>query len=180
MSYEAGAAVAMTEEDLLLEWLSYPGITSTQIEQLRAAGVPPRTWIAAGEITAPRIRSIGRVYMPDPFGERAFCLRVVDGRPPSPDYCVLDPLVDLLAFRLEAPATWWLRRGGWGLALSKHLLIDALLDGIPVRLVPNPLEWLRAGCAAACPLDLAANYRVAGRTVQADPAMPAPTEREAV
>jgi len=149
---------------LLDEWLAYPDLTSWHIRKLKEGGVSPKCWITAGELTAPRIRPIGRVFIPDPFGEPAFALKVFDGPPAgpiNPDPTI--PLVDLLAFRLEEPDRWYLRRGKWGLVLGKNQFVDAMAEGRSVQLHGMPLDWLRAECRGACPLDLAEAHQAVER-----------------
>jgi len=154
----------LDERQLLDEWLAYPDLTSWHIRRLKEAGVSPKCWIAAGEMTSPRIRAIGRTFIPDPMGEAAYCLKVFDGEPAgpiNPDSSI--PLVDLLAFRLEAPDRWYLRRGKWNLVLGKDQFVDAMAEGRPCVLHPTPLDWLRAECRGACPLDLAEAFQATER-----------------
>ena len=84
-----------------------------------------------------------------------FMMRVFDGEPVSFENPVEAPLADLLAFRLDDPGRWWLRRGTPDLVLGKDQLADALATGAPIHLHETPLDWLRAECRGACLLDLA-------------------------
>lgn len=151
------------ERQLLDEWLSYPGLTSRSIRALKEAGVSPSAWIAAGSLTTPRVQPVGRLYLPDPFGHSTFALRVVDGRPPSWKYLELDPLADLLAFRLDEPERWWLRRGRVGLVLGLDQLAEAFETRSSINIHATPLDWLRASCVGVCPLDLAEDFQDAAR-----------------
>ena len=149
---------APIELDLLYEWLAYPGLSGWHIRQLANAGVDSTAWITAGHLATPRISTVGRLFISDPFGGAAFVLPVYDGEPVgelNPDPMV--PLIDLLAFRLEEPDRWWLRCGIPNLVLGKNQLINAMLTGSNTALHATPLEWLRAGCEGCCPLDLAAD-----------------------
>ena len=74
------------------------------------------------------------------------------------------PLVDLLAFRLNAPERWWLRIGAAQLVLGKDQFLDAMASSSNITLHDTPLQWLRAECEGACPLDLADSYQDAAHT----------------
>ena len=150
--------------DLLNEWLAYPGLTGRQIHKLADAGVTSAAWIRAGHLATPRVQMVGRLYIPDPFGEPALVMRVYHGAPPSfenPDPSV--PIGDLLAFHLEEPDRWYLRRGEWGLVLGMDQFNEAMVTGSRIILHATPLQWLRAGCEGACPLDLAEDWQGACR-----------------
>ncbi len=157
-------SVQMDEPDLLSEWISFPGLTGRHIRQLADAGVTSAAWITAGHLATPRITITGRFFTPDPFGGPTFVLPVYDGEPvseinPNPGI----PLVDLLAFRLEEPERWWLRIGAPHSVLGMDQFVTAMETGGIVGLHATPLEWLRAGCVGACPLDLAENFHEAER-----------------
>ena len=62
-----------------------------------------------------------------------------------------DDIYDLVAFRLDAPSRWWLRCGEP--LLGEQYVTQCADCGVAVRLVSTPLDWLRAGGAAACVLD---------------------------
>ena len=152
----------MDERDLLSEWLSFPGLTGRHIRQLADVGISSAAWITAGHLCTPRITITGRFFMPDPFGQPAFVLPVWDGEPVgelNPDPSI--PLVDLCAFHLEEPERWWLRVGAPDLVLGKDQFVTAMVTGSIVHLHATPLQWLRAGCVGACPLDLAENFHEA-------------------
>ena len=152
----------LDERRLLDEWGSYPDLTSWHRHQLTEAGVSLSVEITAGELTTPRIRPAGRLFIPDPLGVPAYCLKVYDGPtagPFNPDSTI--PLLDLLAFRLEEPARWWLRRGRYDLVLGKDQVVDAMATSGACILHPTPLQWLQMGCKGACLLDLAAACQVA-------------------
>ena len=154
-----GDARFLDEVDLLTEWLAWPGPTSRHLAQLEAAGVTTEAYIRAGHLMVPRVCTVGRLFHPDPFGDPAFVMPVYSGEPPclySIDETVV--LADLLAFRLEEPERWWLRRGAWGSVLGKDQLVDAMMAGEAVRLHASPLDWLRAECQGACPIDVAEDH----------------------
>lgn len=146
----------LDEPRLLAEFLAAPGLTSRHLARLSEAGVTTAAWMRAGGLTTPRVSTAGRLFTPDPVGKPMFMMRVFDGEPVSfenPDDGVR--LADLLAFRLDDPSSWWLRRGSPDLVLGKGQLAEALSTGAPICLHETPLAWLRAECRVACLLDLA-------------------------
>ena len=134
------------ETRLLTEFLASPGLTSRHLARLSEAGVTTAAWMRAGGLTTPRLSTTGRLFMPDSVGQPMFMMRVFDGEPVSFDNPVEAPLADLLAFRLDDPGHWWLRRGAPDLVLGKGQLGEALSTGAPIRLHETPLDWLCAEC----------------------------------
>lgn len=111
------------------------------------------------------------LYELDDAGEAVVVLPVYCGHAPSrANGLPSSPPVDLLAFKPERPAAWWLRSGETAL-LGMGALHDAqdaacerammqqwnrtmkgeapVPDAPPLRLYSDPLEWLRADCAGA-------------------------------
>lgn len=82
------------------------------------------------------------LYVPDVDGELHLVLPVYeDGE-----------LVDLVAFRSDAPEKWMLRTGnGWALGLEDGW--GMLHNGEPLPLSATPLDWLRGGAEGLCVLD---------------------------
>ena len=63
--------------------------------------------------------------------------------------CIWDEFHDLVAFEPSQPKNWWLRDGS-GVVLGQPEIDCRRLRGIPIRFVSTPLDYLRAGCKAAC------------------------------
>jgi hypothetical protein len=88
-----------------------------------------------------RARSAGKFYEPDPDGEYAIIVPVMNG----------DELVDLIAFDPRQPAEWFVRLGGEPL-LGAGALADQLLEK-PLHIFKTPLSWLQGGCAGVVVAD---------------------------
>lgn len=122
-------------------------VTHANLRQLVALGVG---WPTIGElgrhhdgfgVVTARDAGDG-LYEPDPDGQPHLLLPVYeDGE-----------LVDLVAFRSDAPDKWMLRTGnGWALGLDEGW--GMLHNGDPLRLSATPLDWLRNEATGLCVLD---------------------------
>ncbi len=78
-----------------------------------------------------KIQTNGEFYEPDPDGDHAIIVPVMDG----------DELVDLIAFDLPQPDRWWLRRGDT--CLLGAAALDHLYLGAELQVRRNPLSWLQ-------------------------------------
>ncbi|MCA8907993.1 MAG: hypothetical protein KDA64_08930 [Rhodospirillaceae bacterium] len=86
-----------------------------------------------GALGAASIATTEAFWTPEPGGRRAVVCPVIEA----------GALVDLVAFRPSAPAKWWLRTGA-AEVLGGDGLWHARIYGEPVRVMGNPLAWLRA------------------------------------
>lgn len=73
-------------------------------------------------------------YVPDPAGVLAVIV---------PVFGTDDELIDLCAYRPEAPGIWWLRTG-LGTVLGEDVLERCQCYADPVATVATPREWTRA------------------------------------
>lgn len=122
-------------------------MTSTRRAILRNAGIidPP---VPIGFCA--NVRSAGGRY--DPFGESGRCGFILPVRAAQPDTPECIPafnalrdgtLIDLLCFHPKQPNKWALRLGE---AEWLGSIPPQRLNPEPVRLRPNPTEWLRHDC----------------------------------
>ncbi len=117
--------------DELLTTMAAP--TPEQDQALINLGVPADITYYVG--TA-KVRPNGNTYEPDPNGMSAWIIPCMD----QGETC------DLLAFTSNEPGRWWLRLG-----VAAYLGGDALGDVVmdePVRVLREPLSWLRVGAPA--------------------------------
>lgn len=116
-------------------------------DALQCAGVPADVVVRA-LVGVAGVVAAGEVYQPIEGGRRHLIVPVrvghyVSPQCPEPDRAVArGELVDLLAFRLDAPETWWLRRG---VAVWLGACLPQYLDPPPVLIHRTPLDWLRNG-----------------------------------
>jgi|GEM_PF-2039079 len=118
-------------------------VTFNDMRRLAAVGAPAAMLFGEGLIAFTDVEVDRRdVWQPRDHGAR--CVIVLAEEQGA--------AVDLIAFGLSAPDTWFVRTGAtWALGM------DAILDasrswGDDVRLVlhATPLDWLRARCVGAC------------------------------
>ena len=134
------------------------GVRQPHLERLKALGC--LTGVARiGAIHQPfgvgHIRPCSdKLYEPDEAGMAAMIVPVCwpEHFEAFGEIVTLWPMLDLIAFQTNRPATWYWRTGnGW--ALGGHRLED--WRGEPVPVVATPLDWLRTGGEAVCVLDWA-------------------------
>jgi hypothetical protein len=87
------------------------------------------------------IPSCDGTYRSDPEGEWAAVTRVHDRH---------GELVDLVAWYLNEPGNWWLRRGDETPILGSRNLAMAAYYGDAITLHQNPQDWLLAARRGAC------------------------------
>lgn len=102
--------------------------------------------VTSDDARAPETGCIGS-FEPAPEGRNAVIVPVGIAGPDG----LWDDVFDLVAFYLDAPHRWWLRTGET--LLGEQHVADSIDCGTGVRLVATPMDWLRAGGAAACILD---------------------------
>lgn len=93
-----------------------------------------------------RIKPLIHTFEPADNGDHAILLPVFDGY----------ELWDLITFDPRAPEIWWCRIGGEPM-LGCNWLGNAD-HTTTVRVFPNPLAWLQAGCAGVVILDKSKSF----------------------
>ncbi len=134
--------------------LAYRNRTLEHRQHLADAGITFQAMLRAGDLGVERITTTGRLYMPVTDGFPAVILAIWSPTPPSIYTAVESPVIlDLLALRLDQPATWWYRLGEPGLFLGENHYLTAITCATPVKVFDSPLAWLRGGCDGAVFLD---------------------------
>ena len=134
--------------------LAWRNRTQEHRKHLADAGITFQAMLRAGDLGVQRIATTGRGYMPSPDGFPAVILAVWDPAPPSIYCAVENPVImDLIAFRTDAPATWWYRLDNLGLVLGEDRYLDATETGAPLKVFDSPLAWLRSNCDGTVFLD---------------------------
>jgi len=128
-------------------------IGATEMDALKRCGVTGAALVKAvhrcwpfSPIGGARICTDGDLWQPDEAGRPAILQPVIT-------YGVL---IDVVAWRLDAPSRWW-RRTGYAAALGDDAIDGAAIhfDGEedPLTLHCSPVAWLAAGGSGACLLD---------------------------
>lgn len=134
----------MKAADLAAEfYAAFENVHGGIAERMRFLGIPvdedrPRVGVA---------RVVTRedgTFEPHPDG--ALHLIIAEGIP-EPNLGWRE-IVDLIALRTDDPTQWWLRRDIVDL-LGSDEIDRAAFAGLPLVLLPSPLDWLRAGCVGA-------------------------------
>ena len=74
--------------------------------------------------------------------------------PPSIYTVVESPeILDLIAFRTDAPDKWWYRVGEPGLILGEDRYLDAIDRDMPLNVFESPVAWLLDDCNGSVILD---------------------------
>ncbi len=134
--------------------LAWRNRTQEHRQHLADAGITFQAMLRAGDLGVERINASGRLYMPSADGFPAIILAIWSPAPPSIYCAVENPVItDLIAFRTDAPVTWWYRIGESDVVLGTDHLQIAHAAGWPISLATTPLDWLRANCCGACLLD---------------------------
>ena len=113
--------------------------------RLANASVTTEARLRVGGIGIADVSTSGRLFEPtEPgLGLEAVIIPVFSGPIPSRWRVVEQPaLIDLLAFSLDRPQRWWLRRDA-GTILGDGALDDLWLDAL-LFVFRTPLAWLRA------------------------------------
>jgi hypothetical protein len=133
----------MRTRDLEAEWnAAVSRVKQPHLDRIRSLGVSPAAVAALGA-TQP---AFGVVHA-DPGADGLY----VPGD--GPLHVVMpvfehDALIDLVAWRSDAPTRWWLRSGlGW--LLNTDASFASRWDGASLKLHATPLDWLRAGAEGA-------------------------------
>ena len=118
-------------------------VTLNDMRRLAAVGAPAAVLFGTSLIAFANVEVDRRdVWQPCDHGER--CVIVLAEERGS--------AVDLIAFGLSAPNTWFVRTGAvW--ALGMDAILDASRswsDDANLVLHATPLDWLRANCTGAC------------------------------
>ncbi len=129
-------------------------LNADHFRHLAAAGVSFEAVCRAGYVGIERIATTGRLYMPAPDGSVVLIMAVWAPAPPS-IYCTVETpvIMDLIAFRTDAPATWWYRIGEPGLILGEDRYLAAVDGATPLKVYDSPLRWLQGGCDGTVFLD---------------------------
>ncbi|WP_333839295.1 hypothetical protein [Novosphingobium sp.] len=145
--------------DLMQEaFASVRNVRQAHLDYLRALGVSPGALACLGQVQPPfgvlGVQELeGSLFEPSPVGRPALIVPVA--KPITRDIQGLSiddiAIVDLIAVRSAEP-TRWLWRDGSAWALGSGLLGQ----NAPLRVVPTPFDWLKAGGQALCILDWAA------------------------
>lgn len=126
-------------------YLARDTVTWPAHKALLDAGVPKDALLADGDFTYGvmdiRIRA-GR-WEPMFRGDRAYVL---------PVHSPAGRIVDLVAFRIETPSSFWLRDGA-GVMLGHDALGHAEHYREPLTVHETPFDWLRSGGQGCCVLD---------------------------
>ena len=139
-------------------------LNPAHFRHLAGAGVSFEAICRAGYVGVERIATTGRLFAPAPAGFPVVILAIWSSAPPSVYSAVESPeILDLIAFRTDARATWWYRLGEPGLILNEDLYLDAIETGVPLKVFESPLAWLQGGCDGCVFLDDAKGRWVAER-----------------
>ena len=141
--------------DLAAEFdLAWRNRTPEHRKHLAGAGITFQAMLRAGDLGVARIATCGQLYMPAPDGFPVLTMAAWSPAPPSIYCAVENPVImDLIAFRTDAPATWWYRLGNLGLVLGEDRYLDATETGAPLKVFDSPLAWLRSNCDGTVFLD---------------------------
>ncbi len=141
--------------DLAAEFdLAWRNRTQEHRKHLADAGITFQAMLRAGDLGVERIATTGRLYVPSPDGFPAVILAVWAPAPPSIYCAVENPVImDLIAFRTDAPATWWYRIGEPGLVLGEDRYLAAVDGATRLKIYDSPLRWLQGGCDGTVFLD---------------------------
>lgn len=114
-------------------------------ERLQQIGVTLEAELRVGGLGVERIQTAGRTYLPDPLGFSALIVPAWRGLPPNIyDGHTNAPLVDLIAFRTDAPWRWWYRVAAPFVCLGDQHLQLGHWHRASVTLHPDPLSFLQA------------------------------------
>ena len=120
-------------------------IDSGRLAALRAAGVPDKAFAAHLVGMSPIQTHRSGLYDLDATGDRWAVLL------PCGEHDGLNwSLEDIVAFHLDQPDRWWLRRGAVQILGSRNIRTEPVF---PLALHDTPLSWLQAGARGACVID---------------------------
>ncbi len=152
--------------------LAWRDRTQKHRKHLADAGITFQAMLRAGDLGVERITTTGRLYAPTQDGFPAVILAVWDPAPPSIYCAVENPVImDLIAFRTDAPATWWYRIGEPGLILGEDRYLAAVDGATPLKVYDSPLRWLQGGCDGVVFLDDAEDRWAAERFAEDEVAL---------
>ncbi len=134
--------------------LAWRNRTQVHRKHLADAGITSQAMLRAGDLGVERIATTGRLYMPAPDGFTAVILAIWAPAPPS-IYCAVEnpEILDLIAFRLDQPETWWRRVGEPGLILGEEQYLAAVDGAMALKVYDSPLAWFRGNCDGTVFLD---------------------------
>ena len=124
---------------------------------LAKQGVSHAARLAAGNLGLSEVETArDGLYQPSPHnGRRAFITPVYGPVRPL-EVAVIDPdaatPIDLVAWHMDQPNRWWLRRGT-AVLLGEIEIVYAETYGEPIRIYRTPLDWLKAGGEGVVILD---------------------------
>ena len=139
---------------LLREWMALADLNARHRDDLEAEGVTREAIHVAGGLAWARIAPAGRTFIRSDAGKIHLIQPVWNGPAPSIYEAVEDPiLMDLIAWRLDDPTTWFYRVSAQGAVLGSEALDSAHAEGTAIVLHTTPLAWLQSGCRGSVLLE---------------------------
>jgi len=146
----------MSKPELLIEWeRANARLSLSNFDRLQSLGVPSSVWSGGASLVgAARIlEADSDRYVPGDTGPATCVVPVFDGGPVGE----LWALHELVAFTLDQPSRWWLRKGNGVLLGPDWPDYLTTLGNDPLPLFDNPLSWLRGGGSGSCVVDWSAH-----------------------
>lgn len=155
----------MSSADLIQEFQAANGrLIQSNFDRLQSLGVPSSAWFGSPSLVGAvrLLEADGERYVPGDSGAAACVVPVFTGGPVGQ----LWDVVDLVAFTVDQPARWWLRKGNGVLLGPDWPDYCTTLANDPLPLFSTPLYWLRAGGRGSCVVDWSAHLPLHLRGVQ--------------
>jgi len=146
----------MNSTELFSEWVrANARLSQSYRDNLKSRGVSSSAWFGSPSLVgAARLQEADADrYVPGDTGPAACVVPVFDGGTLGE----LWALHDLVAFTLDQPSRWWLRRGVGVLLGPDWPDYRVTLANEPLPLFSTPLDWLRAGGRGSCVVDWSAH-----------------------